>query len=97
MTRRVCEGSMPLAARAGHEYWKAALRDISPGGIGLLIDRPVASGSLVAVELFNRAEKYWHLKVTRVVHVTPSASGLWVAGNTFLQRLTDEEFDALLR
>ena len=97
LTRQVCEGSMPLAARAGHEYWKAALRDISPSGIGLLIDRAVDSGSLVVVELFDRAGKFWHLKVIRVVHVTPSASGLWVVGNTFLQRLTDEEFAGLLR
>jgi len=68
LSRRVCEGGLPLAARAGHEYWKAALHDISPGGLGI-----------------------------RVVHVTPRASGLWVAGNTFLQRLSDDEFEALLR
>ena len=96
LTRHVCHGSLPLAARAGHEYWKVALRDISPGGLGMLIDRAVDSGSLVAVELFNRAGNFWHLKVIRVVHVSPRASGLWVAGNAFLQQLTEEEFDDLV-
>ena len=47
-------------------------------------------------ELLNRTWNCWHLKLIRVVHVTPHGEQQWIIGSAFLKSLGDEELSALL-
>ena len=86
----------PATASIGTELWPFPVRDISASGLGTLLDRRVDPGALITVELLNRGLNFWHLKLLRVVHVTPHGDRLWLVGSAFLKELTDEELLSLL-
>jgi hypothetical protein len=83
-------------ATVGDRLWNAPVRDISALGIGLLLDQPVEPGTTVSVELPNRAWNCWHLKLLRVVHVTPQEDNRYLVGSVFLRRFSDDELRALV-
>lgn len=95
--RRCCtpQNAPPATAAVGTELWPLPIRDISSAGLGILFERRLDPGDVVAVELLNRGLNFWHLKLLRIVHVTPYG-GLWLVGSSFLNELTDEELEALL-
>jgi hypothetical protein len=73
----------------------AKIRDVSLEGIGILLVRQVAPGSLLAVTIVNAAQKLSKTVLVRVAHVTPVHGGFLVGG-TFLEPLTYQEFTALV-
>jgi hypothetical protein len=83
-----------VLASQGQEIWQAPVRDISSGGIGVLLDRRVDPGTLLAIELLNKSHHFWHLKLLRVIHATPQGQN-WLVGSAFLKGFTDAEFKAL--
>ena len=96
--RRSCSSASapPATAALGTELWPFPVRDISARGLGMLLDRRLDTGALVTVELLNRGLNFWHLKLLRVVHVTPRGDHLWLVGSAFLKELTDDELQSLL-
>jgi hypothetical protein len=96
--RRACPdpAALPIVASVGKELWSAPIRDISVAGIGLVLDRRVDPGTLVAIELLNKKHNFWHLKLLRVVHVTPHGEEHWLIGTEFLKQFSDDEFQALV-
>jgi hypothetical protein len=86
----------PLTVSIGTKLWKAPVHDLSTVGIGVVLEQPVEPGTVVSVELPNRTWNCCHLKLLRVVHVTPQPDNRWLVGSTFLHRLTDDEFRALV-
>jgi c-di-GMP-binding flagellar brake protein YcgR len=95
--RRSCLESEPVSVLAslGEQHWQAPVRDISPTGIGMLLDQQLDPGALVAIELLNKQQQFWHLKLLRVVHATPHDGERWLVGSEFLKQFTDAEFGAL--
>ena len=71
------------------------IRDVSLGGIGLVLVRQVAVGSLLAVSLANPAQKFSKTVLVRVAHVTVAHGGFLIGG-TFLEPLTYQEFTSLV-
>jgi hypothetical protein len=77
--------------RSGSEIGSAAVRDVSVTGIGLILDHAVPAGSTLSVELPNRAQTDWQLKLSCVAHATPHEQNRWLIGSRFLRDLTEEE------
>lgn len=92
--RHVCDIEAPY--RLGDSFGTARLRDLSAGGVGLLLPRHVVPGGLLTVELRDRTHNSWRLKLLRVVHAAPQGPGCWKVGSAFTRRLTDAELAALL-
>jgi hypothetical protein len=94
--RRACvdSGARAVLASQGQDLWQASVRDISAGGIGVLLDRRVDPGTVLAIELHNKTQHFWHLKLLRVIHATPQGQH-WLVGSAFLKSFTDAEFNSL--
>lgn len=68
--------------------------DLSQGGVGLLLPRPIASGTLLFVDLMGMEISNEHL--ARVVHSTPRDDGKWLVGCQFEHPLEEAELKVVL-
>jgi hypothetical protein len=69
----------------------AVVRDISGGGLSLLVDRAFAPGDLLSVELPGPAAAATSSVLACVVHVTPQEEGRWLVGCTFARELSNAD------
>jgi hypothetical protein len=92
--RRLCADPIPVFAALGQDLCQAPVRNITARGIGILLDRRVDPGTLMAVELLNKTQQFWHLKLLRVIHATQEGQR-WLVGSAFLKGFTDAEFQSL--
>lgn len=79
--------------------WTARVKDISPGGVGLIMRHRFRAGTTLLVELRNRAGTLRRLLAARVVHVRPfrgDAEPSWHVGCAFFTPLGDDELAELL-
>lgn len=74
--------------------WQGSVRDISTGGIGLVLRRRFERGTGLVIELPGGDEPTTVL--VRVVHVKAQPGGAWALGCVFVSPLSDEELNALL-
>src|SRR5436309_14296512 len=80
--------------------WPGQVRDVSQGGVGLVLRHRFQPGTRLAVELRAASGAALRTVEARVVHARPaSADGTpcWLLGCAFDLPLTEEEFQALLR
>ena len=91
--------SCGFAGPVAEDYGPAKIRDVSLEGIGLLMTRQVAIGSLLAVIISNSNsntnQKFSKLVLVRVAHVT-AAHGGFLVGGTFSEPLTYQELTSLV-
>jgi hypothetical protein len=74
--------------------WWAALRNVSSRGLGLIVTRAFAPGSLLTIALPLPGRK---LAVLRVSNVRPQPGKRWLRlGGSLLQKLTPEELQVLV-
>jgi hypothetical protein len=86
----------PETGRKDHDlWWQAQIRDISTGGIGLVLNRGFKPGTLLSVELPSTNQSLLILRLARVVHATAQADGSWVIGCEFATHLRDDDLQAL--
>jgi hypothetical protein len=78
----------PVAAESGAS-WGALIRDVSLGGVSLLLNRRFEPGTLLRVELRDADETERTLFV-RVVYVGKKGSG-WQHGCAFTRNLSEDE------
>jgi hypothetical protein len=82
----------PLAARSsGETRWRASIRDISAGRVGLVLVRRFEAGTALAIELPASAERPSDTLLVKVVHVAPGPDGHWLLGCTFVSRLSEDD------
>jgi hypothetical protein len=80
----------------GEEWQCVWVLDLSLGGAGLLLSRPLDPGVALVLRLrSDRRHKNYDLPA-RVAHASRQPDGDWIIGCEFDQRLTDELLDALL-
>jgi hypothetical protein len=87
------------AGRSLEPGWTAKVRDLSPGGIGLLLRHRFRPGTVLTLDLRDGTGRLLRTVSARVVHVTPLlVEGIptWLLGCAFDQPLSDEAFRALL-
>jgi hypothetical protein len=75
------------------ERWLATVRDISAGGVGLLLSRRFEPGVLLAVELPEGESA--RSVLARVAHATARGRGEWLVGCRFLSPLDEDELRLL--
>ena len=81
----------------GQEWQRAWVLDLSLGGVGLLLGRPVEMETRIVVVLkSNTTPKKLYELAARVCHCARQPDGDWVAGCEFETKLTDDVLDALL-
>src|SRR6266446_2241417 len=85
----------PLAARGENEMkWQAMVRDISAGGIGLVLQRRFEPRTGLAIELPDADNSAFTVFV-RVVHATAQPGGHWLLGCQFVTPLSEERLNIL--
>lgn len=77
------------------DFGGATIRDISLNGIGMIVTKKVAIGSLLMVELVNEARNIAKAMMVRVAHVTPVNGGFLVGGE-FTNPLTYQELTSFV-
>jgi c-di-GMP-binding flagellar brake protein YcgR len=73
---------------------EARIRNISQGGISLLLDRRFEAGEMLSIELPGLEEGATHTVLACVVHVTKLALDQWVLGCTFAREQSDDDLAA---
>ncbi len=82
---------------AGRPYsWRARVRDISAGGVGLLLDFRFEPGTTLALELRHAKRRQTLPLSVQVKHASPLEDGEWLLGTAFERPLTEDEVQALL-
>lgn len=79
------------------EMWPLVIRDLSAGGVGVLLARRFEPGTELSIELSVGPDVAPRRLTTKVVRVVPEKAGHWVHGCAFPALLTDEELEVLLR
>lgn len=79
--------------------WLAKVRDISAGGIGLLMRHRFRPGSTLLIDVRNSLGNSSRVLPVRVVHATAVENEMeacWLVGCAFDRPLSDEELQAIL-
>jgi hypothetical protein len=97
--RLPCElrvGCRPAAARPDSELlWLATVRDISGGGVGLILPRGVELGTWLVIELPGAGSGVGQTLLARVVHAKEQDGGAWHVGCEFERRIDAKSLEAL--
>jgi hypothetical protein len=72
----------------------ATVRNISLGGMSLIVERPFASGTLLKVEVHSALENTPQMLCVRVIHVAPQPDNTWSLGCAFARELSDHTLRA---
>src|SRR5262249_27989242 len=78
--------------------WPGKVRDVSPGGVGLVLRHRFRPGTALAVELRETTGTPLRTVLVRVVHATAvvvEGNPCWLLGCAFDEPLGDDEFRAL--
>ena len=90
----------PLAASTTEESetaWLGTVRDISAGGVALVLNRRFEPGSLLIIDLSAKTKTASQPRPVRVVHATTERKGRWIIGCAFASPLSQEELQSILR
>jgi hypothetical protein len=91
-----CQPVAATTAVQAETIWLGNFRNISLPGLSLLLDRRFEPGSLLLIELADKAKsgaRYWSV---RVVNVTPEVKRRWIMGCEFIHPLSEEALRALV-
>jgi serine/threonine protein kinase len=83
--------------RDSEEFWPLVVRDLSAGGVGVLLARRFELGTELSIEFSTGPDSAPRRLTARVVRVVPEKNGHWVHGCAFAKRLGEEELATLLR
>jgi hypothetical protein len=90
--------SCDAADRVHEAGWAGRVRDISQGGVGLVLQHRFRPGTSLAVELRKSSGELLRTIEALVVHATAilvDGNPCWLLGCAFHDPLSDEEFAAL--
>jgi len=94
-------GSIDTAIYGGtgetDELWPLVVRDVSAGGIGVLLARRFEMGTELTIELTAGSDATPRWLAARVVRIEPECNGHWVHGCAFRHPLSEEELAALVK
>jgi hypothetical protein len=72
----------------------AMVKDVSTGGISLVIRYRFEPGTLLVIDIDGASDSGAHPLLGRVVHTTPRADGRWVLGCALRRQLSAEQLQA---
>ena len=87
----------PPSARGGDDLkWEARVRDVSAGGLCLVLRRRFEPGASLAIEMPGTDQEPGSTVFARVVRVKAEGGGAWALGCKFVSVLGDDELRPLL-
>jgi hypothetical protein len=87
----------PVAARGDRDLaWPAEIRDVSAGGVGLVLGRRFERGAGLAIEIPESPTAPADTLLARVIHTTALPEGEWLLGCSFISELSQDELQRLL-
>lgn len=89
------DASCPHLSPVAEDFGPVRLKDVSMGGIGMLLSRAVEVGALLAVTLVNPAKGFTKTVLVRVTHAS-RVGGNYVVGGAFTTPLTYQEMTTLV-
>ena len=87
----------PSDWKRGGQKWVARVRDVSTGGLCLVLGRRFERGAGLAIELPGADPDSQSTLLVRVMRVQAEEGGAWALGCAFISPLSDEELEALAR
>lgn len=75
---------------------RAAIRDLSTTGVGLVLNGLLEPPALVAIQLRSMTANQVWIGLARVQHATQLENGIWLLGCDFRSRLQDHEVASLI-
>jgi hypothetical protein len=99
VAERAAERTSQRTAPRPHDVgWPGRVRDISRGGVGLILQHRFRPGTELSIELRENSGKLLRTVGARVAHasaVLVDGSPCWLLGCSFAEPLSDEEWQAL--
>jgi|SRR5208283_4379066 len=93
----VLETSRRLVAALGDDFCLAKIRNISPEGISLVVNRAIEAGSVLSMDLIDTKTNHFSRTLeVRVCYCVEHPSGDWILGGAFASKLTNEELEDFL-
>jgi hypothetical protein len=86
----------PITLTRKTDSWSAVVRDLSTGGVGIVVNRRFEAGTLLAVDLQDAEQTTTRSLLVRVVRVTKEDRDHWLLGCAFTSKLSDAELLALM-
>lgn len=89
----------PFFAITGEEEiisWRAKVRDVSRGGISLVVNNEFGEGAIVEIELPSPEADVSRLMLARVVRSETYEGIQYILGCAFLEQLSEDDVHALL-
>ncbi len=77
-------------------WWPAAVRDLSAGGVGLLMTRRFEPGTILSMELASGPDGAARQLLVRVKHATTRTARGWIVGCEFFSPMGEDEIADLL-
>lgn len=90
------ETSCRLLAMVQGEPHPIRVRNISAGGISLVVSHSVPADDLLEVELLNRPEMFLCKLQVRITYRVEHPTGDWIVGGAFTRALREDELKSLL-
>jgi hypothetical protein len=90
------ETSCRLLAMVQGEPQPVRVRNISAGGISLVLTHEVPGDTPLEIELLNRPEMFLCKLQVRITYRVEHPSGDWIIGGAFTRKLAEEELRLLL-
>jgi hypothetical protein len=87
----ICPTTAPLTPGS----LAAKVRNVSRGGVSLLVEHRFEPGSLLDIELPSTVEHPASTVLAYVVHATERSDGTWSLGCTFAREVAEEDLEAL--
>jgi hypothetical protein len=91
-----CQPNMAATAEERDTGWLGRLRDISAGGLALLLRRRFEPGALLIIDLSDKLQAKERSFAVHVVHATPEGKRRWIIGCEFISPLSEEELQAFV-
>ncbi len=90
-----CPHPIDLLVRPKMEPLRAVVKNVSAAGLGLLADRRIRPGTVLALTL--RSDCRPLIQIAQVMHATPCPDGAWLIGCKLSAPLMDQDLQALAR
>jgi hypothetical protein len=87
-----------LMAAIGDNFVLAKVRNLSPDGISLIMNRLVEPGSILTLDLIDtKTNQFSRTLQVKILYSVEHPSGDWIVGGSFSSRLSDVEQRQFLR
>ena len=86
----------PITVARKSESWAAVVRDVSTGGVGIVINRRFEPGALLSVDLQDAEKTSNRTLLVRVVRLTKEGKDTWLHGCAFTHKLSEAELLSLM-